>query len=106
MHSGKSKLLGFRAHAALYLTQGDNRRPALYDPSGSYARHIDPNSGGMLTGNDAAPNKFSEFYKWFDGDKTESTCQLANEEEEINFYKKALELERALGQCVHPSYRT
>jgi RHS repeat-associated protein len=53
--------LGFSDHAALYVSRGDESqshtdgkpdtkgKPLIYDPSGSYARSIDPGNGDLIT---------------------------------------------------------
>ncbi|MCI5209479.1 MAG: hypothetical protein D3910_11950 [Candidatus Electrothrix sp. ATG2] len=41
---------GFADHAALYIERGDSGKPALYDPSGSYARAVGEGWGDLLPG--------------------------------------------------------
>jgi RHS repeat-associated protein len=84
-----TKRFGFADHAALYMERGtDSGKPALYDPSGSYARSKDPHNGDMLEGKDASVENFSSFYKDLDGSTTEKACKNTTKEEEQRLYTK------------------
>lgn len=89
--------LGFADHAALYLERGDNGQPALYDPSGSYSREVDPGSGDLLTGRYANIERFSKFYRNLDKSKTDQVCKDTSEKTEKKFFEKAFEIGPGFG---------
>jgi hypothetical protein len=84
---------GIADHAALYMSRGSDRGgPAIYDPSGSYARAMDPHNGDMLTGGAANIGQFAAFYKNLDGTTTDKTCKDTPKAEEQRLFEKALAL--------------
>jgi len=88
---------GFADHAALYMDRGDNGHPALYDPSGSYAREVDPGSGDLLTEDYANIQRFSNYYQEHDGSNIDQTCKETSEKTEKEFFEKALEIGPGFG---------
>jgi len=83
---------GFADHAALFLERGsDTGGPAIYDPSGSYSRSLDPGNGDLITGKDADIKKFSDFYKKLDKSKSESTCKETTKAEEKRLFNRAVD---------------
>ena len=81
--------LGLADHSALYLSRGgDSDSPVIYDPSGSYARSLDPYNQDQILFDDATIEKFSDFYRKHDGSTTESVCQKTTVEEERRLREK------------------
>ncbi len=85
--------MGFADHASLYMSRGsDSGGPAIYDPSGSYARSIDPGNGDVLTGRNADLGKYADFYKKHDGSATDKTCKDTSKEEEKRLFEKSIDM--------------
>jgi hypothetical protein len=85
--------MGFADHASLYMSRGsDSGGPALYDPSGSYSRSIDPGNGDLITGKDASIGAYAGFYKKHDGSSTHKTCKDTSKEEEKRLFERAIQM--------------
>jgi hypothetical protein len=85
----------------LYIEHGDDGNPLVYDPSGSYARSLDPGNGDLITGKDADIKKWSDFYKKLDKSDSEKICKNTTEEEEKALGEKAVDVGPGYGpQCA------
>lgn len=92
---------GIRNHAALYMSQGDNGGPFLFDPSGSYARSHGGGNGDFIDKDAADIDKFAKYHKEKYDDDTEKTCKDTSEEEEERLVNKILESpDPGIAQCA------
>ncbi|MGL4860134.1 MAG: RHS repeat domain-containing protein, partial [Enterobacteriaceae bacterium] len=71
---------GVRDHASLFIEraymENGQYKQAIYDPSGSYARSIDPGNGDILSGGNASIKKYMDFYKSHDNSTVDVTCHM------------------------------
>ena len=90
---------GIRDHSAIFTTRGDgNGGPALYDPAGSYGPLNGGGSSGIVTGDAADIEKFTDFHS---GQVVESACKDTSREEEESIINNAMSLPSAAPfQCA------
>ena len=78
--------LGFRDHAALYMSQaGERGQPILFDPNGSYAQSKGGGTGDVVEGRAASISKFSQYHA---ESKIEQTCKNTSKKEEQRLLQK------------------
>ena len=83
---------GIGNHAALFVERGGlGGGPLLYDPAGNYSATsgLEGFGDGVVVGDDANIDKFTEFHKENFGDTTEVECKATTAEEEELFGDKA-----------------
>ena len=79
----------FFDHSALYMSQGGaGGAPALFDPSGSYARSHGGGSGDYIEGDDANLSDFAKYH----GEDVKTACKDTSKEEEQRLSTKILDM--------------